>query len=563
MKYLLSISIGPVQDFIAAARRTRDLQTGSWLLSELSKAVAAAVSIRGELIFPYSANPEADLKEGSDYAVANRILAVIEADNEPELRVFARELEQCALSRLMAVGDDACEKAPCAVKRDGLDKERMKSQLDNFIEFYAAWAPFDESRYPECRNRVECWAAARKSLRDFAPHNGAAKLPKSSLDGIRETVVLKNGLRDGQFHVKPNEQLDAIGVVKRFARGRIPFDSTIDVAAGPYVARLKRSHRSGLELYEAFLKENERDIPFSYGYLYGHESRGPEKLPEPYASNLEELLRSVRFPQPAPPYYAFLLGDGDSMGEAISGIWRKEDHQDFSMRLSGFARAVAELAKAHEGWKVVFAGGDDVMALLPLHEALDAAIAFRNCFRDAMSDSARSLAYLKQPPTMSCGMVIVHALEPLSTVREMAKTAERAAKAVPGKDALAIIAVPRSGVAVTARGPWDEFARDLNSTVELYRTHSISPGFAYALRNLLDSTLRRKMTHLDETLFPLARALAEKKDAKAEFLRRIDEARQRAESRPGADSARAELRHLTELLLVARPMARAVREAQR
>lgn len=40
MKYLLSISIGPVQDFIATARRSRDLWFGSWLLSELSNSKA-------------------------------------------------------------------------------------------------------------------------------------------------------------------------------------------------------------------------------------------------------------------------------------------------------------------------------------------------------------------------------------------------------------------------------------------------------------------------------------------------------------------------------------------
>ncbi len=42
--HLIEIHIGPVQDFIAAARRSRDLWFGSWLLSELSKAVAKAIA---------------------------------------------------------------------------------------------------------------------------------------------------------------------------------------------------------------------------------------------------------------------------------------------------------------------------------------------------------------------------------------------------------------------------------------------------------------------------------------------------------------------------------------
>lgn len=43
MTYLLRIHIVPVQEFITAARRSRDLWFGSWLLSELSKAAAAGI----------------------------------------------------------------------------------------------------------------------------------------------------------------------------------------------------------------------------------------------------------------------------------------------------------------------------------------------------------------------------------------------------------------------------------------------------------------------------------------------------------------------------------------
>jgi CRISPR-associated protein Cmr2 len=56
-------TLGPVQDFIAAAKRCRDLWFGSWLLSELSKSAAQAVAQypgvgHGALIFPYVADPQ-------------------------------------------------------------------------------------------------------------------------------------------------------------------------------------------------------------------------------------------------------------------------------------------------------------------------------------------------------------------------------------------------------------------------------------------------------------------------------------------------------------------------
>lgn len=43
MSHLIIVHIGPVQDFIATARRSRDLWFGSWLLSELSKAAARSI----------------------------------------------------------------------------------------------------------------------------------------------------------------------------------------------------------------------------------------------------------------------------------------------------------------------------------------------------------------------------------------------------------------------------------------------------------------------------------------------------------------------------------------
>ena len=53
MRSLFLVTLGPVQDFIASARRTRDLHFGSWLLSELSRAAACEINAqKGYLIFP-------------------------------------------------------------------------------------------------------------------------------------------------------------------------------------------------------------------------------------------------------------------------------------------------------------------------------------------------------------------------------------------------------------------------------------------------------------------------------------------------------------------------------
>jgi len=58
-KYLIAVAVGPVQEFIAAARKLRDLWYGSYLLSELSKAVALSLHNQScKLIFPAITDPE-------------------------------------------------------------------------------------------------------------------------------------------------------------------------------------------------------------------------------------------------------------------------------------------------------------------------------------------------------------------------------------------------------------------------------------------------------------------------------------------------------------------------
>jgi CRISPR-associated protein Cmr2 len=50
---VLVFSLGPVQSFIAEARRAADLFTGSTILSELAKAAAQAIGT-GKLVYPAS-----------------------------------------------------------------------------------------------------------------------------------------------------------------------------------------------------------------------------------------------------------------------------------------------------------------------------------------------------------------------------------------------------------------------------------------------------------------------------------------------------------------------------
>ncbi|GJM77136.1 hypothetical protein HMSSN036_93520 [Paenibacillus macerans] len=84
---LMLFSIGPVQDFIAQARRTGDLWFGSFLLSRLSRAAAEAFRGKNGIIV----YPHIDWEASPDRTrVTNKLLGYIESDSPGQLALDIR-----------------------------------------------------------------------------------------------------------------------------------------------------------------------------------------------------------------------------------------------------------------------------------------------------------------------------------------------------------------------------------------------------------------------------------------------------------------------------------------
>src|SRR5437868_6062489 len=92
VEQLFLVTVGPVQDFINSARRSRDLWFGSWLLSELSAAAARCLKAQpgATLIFPhpaavpYDGEPLLDTGGTEARNVANRIIAKLPGDRSSD-----------------------------------------------------------------------------------------------------------------------------------------------------------------------------------------------------------------------------------------------------------------------------------------------------------------------------------------------------------------------------------------------------------------------------------------------------------------------------------------------
>ncbi|MGI5845247.1 MAG: type III-B CRISPR-associated protein Cas10/Cmr2 [Candidatus Xenobium sp.] len=498
MSHLLSISLGPVQDFIASARRTRDFWFGSELLSRLARAAAQAVAESSggldSLIFPAPRSAE----ELERLGVANKILAVVEDPARAAHLARAAVLEELRSEYRVAEKDVAGQPF--------YDAEAARLQIEDLPEIY--WAAVEQTGdYPADRARVEALLAARKNTRDFSPVTWGSDRPKASLDGLRESVLDLSALSDRQreswahrLGVRPGEILCAVSLLKRRgARGEegSAFASVAHVTAGPLLDRLRLEDKPRVQEFQMEL----RSLLPGGGDLdrvpQAHQVFGPydghilfaERLEEDFGERtadaqaaLARFLKDLRLPAPQ-PYYALLHADGDRMGAALEAQKTPDQHRRLSRALAGFADGAGEIIREHGGL-AVYLGGDDVLAFLPLHRAL-------HCATALAQDFAYRLAGFPSPkgaPTLSVGIAVCHQMEPLGDALNLARKMEKLAKK--DRNCLAVAVDRRSGSPVQVVGAWTESPRTplhgrLLEWAHLLRSEALPQGVAYELRQLV------------------------------------------------------------------------------
>jgi CRISPR-associated protein Cmr2 len=493
--HLLLVSLGPIQDFIATARRCHDLWYGSWLLSDLARTTAEAIAERcgaGAVIFPAGLASSADRP-----GVSNKILARVPDGVDPTS--VAEHANQRQAARLRALRDEAWSLSPPAERV--FDRASAERQVDELMEFL--WVAVPEiPTYDAARKVAESRLASLKNTRRWTqPPWTTGAVPKSSLDGSRESVIdeaiyhRERGWTPEQrrqaFGAKSGERLCGIGLLKRRGvevasnRPAAPrFHSTSHVAAVPVLSALDPKNA---KTYLASLRSLGLDTDrFRIGPggvdLAGHDGSllFPTRLEEHFTESSERgsdaraladqarkhlhaLLRSVGVAEPY-PYYASLQADGDRMGVAIDTIDSIEGHIQLGLALNAFTLDCRRIVEAHGG-SLLFAGGDDVLALLPLPTSVAASRALAERFAEVVAPVVRALAPECPPPTLSVGLGICHAREPMSDARLAAKEAEVLAKQT--RNALGIVVDKRSGGKLTLSRPWGQ---PLDVTLDRWRS---------------------------------------------------------------------------------------------
>lgn len=599
-KHLLLVSIGPIQDFIASARKAQDLWFGSWLLSDLSRAVARSLG-KQVVVFPAS--------QSDDAPVANKILAVV--DNDPkEFANAGRTALAARLDALMAALFDRAQNRAGNLKTH-FNRAVAEQQVRDLIELVWVAVPFaDDAAYAAARNRAEELLAARKNTRDWAPVTWGGPVPKSALDGQRESVLhenlysaIKANPATGEqarraFGIRPTERLCGVGLLKRlgqevdidgeatqrqvFPPGRPRFHSTSHSAAltlrqhfddagvrqawGDYLIALgandalgnalerfrfppgarKRDEVTTLEGYDGALLFEER-------VRVALEERMPKEQAKTKLRDLKRKLDAVLERTGHPPaYYALLLADGDRMGAAIDNQTTLEAHQALSTALDEFATNVDDIVRSHDG-SLIYAGGDDVLALLPLNTVVDCARKLANDFATRLEKFENAQG---QKPTLSVGVAVAHHLANFGLVRQQAKRAEAAAKVE--RNSLAISVDKRSGGETIITGSWTKAAllpldARLQKWMSLFKDNQLPRGVIAELRELASGG------HKAEVLTSEARRIiARKQPDKGAAAKLRDDVRDALQTRATKDGLRA----LADELYVALELQRTREAAQ-
>lgn len=232
-------------------------------------------------------------------------------------------------------------------------------------------------------------------------------------------------------------------------------------------------------------------------------------------AHLESDLKYVLGHNPE-AYYALLLFDSDHMGRILSGdpkyaiSYRKSFHpsvrKDFkalgnpmlqeyaeqkramspnrhlaiSGALNDFAlRVVPHVVEWEFHGRVIYAGGDDVLAMLPVIDLLPAMRRLRDAYSGKASADAdtdwrsavgkrnklacgkgfallnNQLMRMMGGATGSCGAVVAHHQTPLSAVLTELRRAEQRAKNEGGRDAFSLSMLKRSGGDLRFTAKWD------------------------------------------------------------------------------------------------------------
>ena len=518
-------TLGPVQSFVAQARRTRDFWAGSFLLSWLSAVAIQAVKAQGgEVRFPIpDENYLIWLTQGKNKnsqvpqqgCIPNRfkgLVATVPADFNAQQVVNSVQLAWEGLAEAVRKHD----LSHCSDQT----LEIWDRQVKNFWEI--SWALTEKETESNLLDR-------RKNWRSYLPPEEAG-VKCMMMDGWQELSgietpnakglglfwdKLRNNSGSLKTDLREHEYLCTIAFIKRrFSRCFADFSKPMPnnwtvhgwqvnssvpsvsyMAAAPWLAEVLKvapekelsafhevakiltqnyygEYDSRLDcLDKALMKRWDNGLFWDVKSLDGdvffetaldNKNRHEDQTQAQKVKKALCALRSATNKQlevnnqpklePVSPFYAVLMMDGDSLGVQMSDPNKQEA---ISKSLNAFTSSVAKVVEEQSGF-LIYAGGDDVLALLPLEFALQCAYKLRQLYLNSFKEHGKS----KVSSTLSGAIEYAHIKMPLGKVLGDAHhLLEKIAKDDCGRDSIAVRVWKSGGQHLQWAMPW-KYATD-------------------------------------------------------------------------------------------------------
>ena len=532
-------TLGPVQGFVAQARRTRDFWAGSFLLSYLAGvAMLETQKQQGKIIFPepdpdylgWIENDKGKKEKPKHGGIPNRFMAEVDDDFQPS------KVEKAVKTAWRLLAERVWEKDFGKAFEDSATRKIWRQQIDGFWDI--SWVIVTNQTDTSALDRRKNWRSHY-----LPPQNGMKCM---AMEGMQELSGAGRPGEGGEFwkqlresnkpriatDLREKERLCAIAYVKRrfvhcFDRGFVAdmpsgwqahgwsldrnVDSVVHLAARPWLDEVQKRAKERPEVEEkldAFynaarvLSGEAETTTKAYDWNSIEElvffeadlRANPNLFTEPEQAGptikaLTALQKAADLGPPA-PYYALLLMDGDSLGMHMSD---PDKRQLISAALNTFTGGVQAIVEEKHSGFLIYAGGDDVLALLTLDDALLCARALRESYGKAFDavfkDQPENRIF---PATISAAIEYAHYRLPFTKVLADAhELLDEVAKDGRGRDAVAARVWKQSGLHANWAQPWEIALRDggIPDLVEKLRKQEtqVAGGFFYRMRDLFKS----------------------------------------------------------------------------
>ena len=617
----LKFQLGPVQEFIQASRSTRDLWSGSYLLSWLMatglKALSLAIgpdsviypNLRGVAVFDvqlrdelwkrafignrsvwYSLKyPDLDILHPN---LPNVFLAVVPEDRAHELAKLVSNAIRSEWKKISVSVWDSCVCAGLTHDEPGITEVERKTKFDNQIDKFlnvsfqvTPWvtslndalnlATDFDTNMPVVKAKQRLDSIIDMATKDMPFEHRDSRYYEGGVTGPK-TVLNNVGLGWSIMMAFNSWQLDAV------RQSRV-FDANCSGGWYTGVFNNKDVLNGRDEAVAGGKKWNElaKNLGYPWKQLFKHNDWMCASILVKRVWHMTYLEKNVglktdtdHFPMPNTcsiashlpfsatcdddienlevdeKYFAVLALDGDSIGKWVSGentpkissqladycsngerlgakvYFENTQFKDFlncnrpvspsfslqfSEALSNFSTLFVRGIVENYLGRLIYAGGDDVLALLPADTSLRCAQALRSAFKgqaviglngavlfkkcetsfisNGMLDGNNKVIPFLVPGSacdVSVGVAVAHCKSPLQAVVRAAQSAERSAKSEYGRSAIVVSLFKRSGEIICWGSKWDNDGLVLFDLMSrAIQTKIVSGKFPYKFVDLL------------------------------------------------------------------------------